>query len=79
MNKSSTTISDPQTGDSRTFTFDNSYWSHDGFKINKEGIYESASPVSPYVDQVVKQIYHSSHTYISTQIWNGTNQEVNMR
>ena len=52
MNKSSTTIYDPQTGDSRTFTFDNSYWSHDGYKTTEKGIYEPESPQSPYADQV---------------------------
>ena len=37
MNGSSTTITNPNDGDSKTFTFDYSYWSFDGFKEEKGG------------------------------------------
>ena len=53
MNKSSTTIHDPQTGGSKTFTFDHSHWSHDGYKVNEKGISEPESQLSPYSDQVL--------------------------
>ena len=53
MNKSSTTIHDPQTGGSKTFTFDHSHWSHDGYKVNEKGILEPESQLSPYADQVL--------------------------
>ena len=53
MNKSSTTIHDPQTGGSKTFTFDHSHWSHDGYKVNERGILEPESQLSPYADQVL--------------------------
>ena len=62
MNKSSTTIHDPQTGGTKTFTFDHSHWSHDGYKVNEKGIFEPESQLSPYSDQVKKlqkiQILH---------------------
>ena len=35
--------------DTKTFTFDFSYWSHDGFKENKEGYFAPES--SKYADQ----------------------------
>jgi len=38
MNGPATTIIEPLTGQPRPFTFDYSFWSHDGFKVNNDGI-----------------------------------------
>lgn len=37
MNGKSTTITNPENNDSKSFTFDYSYWSFDGFKEDKDG------------------------------------------
>jgi len=39
MNGPTTAIFDPATGDERPFTFDYSFWSHDGFETNEEGVF----------------------------------------
>ena len=47
-----TEIKDPQNmdGEPRKFTFDFSYWSHDGFEEKSDGYLEPADP--SYADQV---------------------------
>ena len=35
---------DPNTGEERTFTFDYSFWSHDGFEADDNGILVPTSP-----------------------------------
>ena len=35
----------------KEFSFDHSFWSHDGFENNAEGVSVKDSPSSPYVDQ----------------------------
>jgi hypothetical protein len=44
MNGPTTTIFDPNTGADRPFTFDYSFWSHDQFYTNDEGIFVPTSP-----------------------------------
>jgi len=39
-----TVLVDPNTGDERPFTFDFSFWSHDGFKEDSNGILVPTSP-----------------------------------
>ena len=51
MTGNSTTITDPSTTDAtKSFTFDYSYWSHDGFKEQGNGYFTPSSP--HYADQV---------------------------
>ena len=52
MNGSTTEISDPAAPNDppRKFTFDFSYWSHDGFEKNEEGYLQPTVP--HYADQV---------------------------
>lgn len=59
MTDTSTSIRDPQSGDSRTFTFDKSYWSHDGYSVREQdGVLEPASQASVYADQVHVLAWH---------------------
>ncbi len=52
MNGATTEITDPAAPNDppRKFTFDYSYWSHDGFEKNEEGYLQPAAP--NYADQV---------------------------
>ena len=52
MKDKTTVITNPDTGDKKSFSFDHSYWSHDDFTETTEGIYEPNSPNSNYTDQV---------------------------
>ena len=52
MRDKTTIIKNPQNGDTKTFSYDQSYWSHDGFIETPSGIYERDSPGSIYTDQV---------------------------
>ena len=38
QNGAQTVLVDPATGSERPFTFDYSFWSHDGFSINDDGV-----------------------------------------
>ncbi|XP_069117737.1 kinesin-like protein KIF28P isoform X2 [Argopecten irradians] len=49
MNGNSTTITDPNSGQEKTFSFDQSYWSHDGFTEDTDGVYKPQS--DQYADQ----------------------------
>jgi len=47
-----TIVSDPeQSQNPKTFTFDYSFWSHDAFSNDKEGVSKPDGPDSPYADQ----------------------------
>ena len=46
-----TTITNPENGDKKTFTFDHSYWSHDSYKEDSDGV-SIADGSIPYADQV---------------------------
>ncbi len=56
MDGNTTLISDPNQPNSepKKFSFDYSYWSHDGFKETDEGYFEPDS--ANYADQVVQLI-----------------------
>ncbi len=44
MQDTTTTITDPTGGkDARTFTFDYSYWSFDGYTVGKDGVFTAES------------------------------------
>ena len=44
MNDKSTTLINPENQQEKTFTFDYSYWSHDGERTRDDGYNESAGP-----------------------------------
>lgn len=49
-NGQTTIIKDSNKGEPKSFTFDYSYWSHDGFKTRDDGYLEPEN--SKYADQV---------------------------
>ena len=49
MNGPTTVVTDPETGKPKPYTFDYSFWSHDGFDTNEEG-YMSPQAGSNYAD-----------------------------
>ncbi|VDN12076.1 unnamed protein product [Dibothriocephalus latus] len=52
MNNKVTEIINPEKkNDVKRFTFDYSYWSHDGFVVSDDGTYVPDSPHSPYASQ----------------------------
>ena len=53
MRGNSTTITNPESKDKKTFAFDQSYWSFDGFTPNTDGVFvPDPSSATPYADQV---------------------------
>ena len=55
MKGPTTTIFDPENPDDvRDFTFDYSYWSHDGSKELEDGYFAPDGPGSKYIGQVSK-------------------------
>jgi hypothetical protein len=52
MSGTTTVIRNPHNGEEKTFTFDQSYWSHDGFKVNENGVNVPESEFTKYADQV---------------------------
>ena len=55
MSNNTTTLKDYKTNKTRDFTFDYSFWSHDGFDITPEGLY-IASKDSRYAEQRCFQV-----------------------
>ena len=53
MSDNVTTVINPESDESRSFAFDQSYWSHSGFIENKEGINVGNDPSLHYADQVI--------------------------
>ena len=53
MIEKTTRIIQKETGDTKTFVFDYSFWSHDKFLVNPEGVYEAVD--EKYADQ--KKVY----------------------
>ncbi|KAI1705791.1 kinesin motor domain-containing protein [Ditylenchus destructor] len=66
----STTIKDPNNNDtSKSFTFDHSYWSHDGFEIEHNGYLRAIS--KKYADQ--KRIFDNLGQGVVDNAWKGYN------
>ena len=59
----------PQTGEDRTFTFDYSFWSHDGFREDDNGIFVPTSP--KYADQNV--VFEALGRQVLDNAWDGYN------
>lgn len=64
-----TVLVDPNTGDERPFTFDFSFWSHDGFKEDENGIFVPTNP--RYADQNV--VYEALGKQVLDNAWEGYN------
>lgn len=52
MKDTTTTITNPESGDTKSFSFDHSYWSHDSYIEDGDGIYIKDTDSSNYADQV---------------------------
>ena len=57
------TIEDPKSSSKRSFTFDYSYWSHDGFEEDETGYFYPVN--STYADQVSDSCATSYHKFTS--------------
>ena len=75
MSGPQTIISDPKGGDAvnkegvRKFTFDYSFWSHDGFVTDENGYSTPESPDSPYADQ--SHVYETLGKEVLDNAWKG--------
>ena len=69
QNGPTTVLVDPNTGDERPFTFDYSFWSHDGFRVDDNGIFVPTSP--KYADQNV--VYEALGKQVLDNAWEGYN------
>ena len=67
MNATQTSIQD-EMGQDKTFTFDNSFWSHDQFITEEDG-YLSPEPGGPYCDQ--KFVFNALGKEILDNAWQG--------
>ncbi|XP_045187417.2 kinesin-like protein KIF28 isoform X2 [Mercenaria mercenaria] len=71
MKDKSTTIKNPDTGETKTFAYDHSYWSHDGYTETPSGVYEQESPSSQYTDQ--KCLFQDLGQGVLDNAWQGYN------
>ena len=69
MNGPMTTIVDPVTGQERPFTFDYSFYSHDGFVTDENGINVPEDKYSPYADQ--SYVYQTLGEQVLDNAWQG--------
>lgn len=57
MTSNNISIQDPRNPqNSRTFTFNYTYWSHSGFSRNKDGLFVPEEAGGRYADQVTYQV-----------------------
>ncbi|XP_022096862.1 kinesin-like protein KIF28P [Acanthaster planci] len=68
-----TEIVDPANKQSepKKFTFDQSYWSHDGYKEGPDGYLEAVGSKSPYVDQ--RKVFKDLGMSVLENAWKGYN------
>ena len=64
-----TILVDPATGQERPFTFDYSFWSHDGFKLDDNGVALKTS--DKYADQ--DHVYDALGKQVLDNAWEGYN------
>ena len=75
MKGATTYITDPAGGNAqnkdgvREFTFDYSFWSHDGYEVNNDGVSVKDSPSSPYIDQAF--VYDKLGKEVLDNAWEG--------
>jgi len=68
MTDTMTTLKD-QFGNKRDFTFDYSFWSHDGFEVDKDGYSSKSYPESPFADQQL--VYSKLGAQVLDNAWEG--------
>ncbi|KAK3593182.1 hypothetical protein CHS0354_039667 [Potamilus streckersoni] len=71
MNGQTTVITNPENGDTKSFSYDHSYWSHDDFNEDEDGVYHPASPEGPYADQ--KTVFNDLGKGVLDNAWQGYN------
>ncbi|XP_064604048.1 kinesin-like protein KIF28 [Liolophura sinensis] len=71
MNKGTTVIKNPQNGDTKVFSFDHSYWSHDSYHENEAGVLVPSSAQSSYADQ--KRVFNDVGKGVLDNAWQGYN------
>uniref|UniRef100_A0A8R1HRZ0 Kinesin-like protein n=1 Tax=Caenorhabditis japonica TaxID=281687 RepID=A0A8R1HRZ0_CAEJA len=64
-----TVIRDPKTNEEKRFTYDHSYWSHDGFSEKKNGYFEPTD--AHYADQ--KRVFEDLGRGVLANAWAGYN------
>jgi len=69
MEGATTTIINPDSQEPKTFTFDYSYWSHDGFTVDENQISVPDGPSSDYADQ--KRVFNDIGVEILNNAFNG--------
>lgn len=71
MDGNTTTIQDPEKpqDEPRKFTFDHSYWSHDGYKTEEDGYFTPVN--SKYADQ--KKVFNDLGNAVLNNAWEGYN------
>ncbi|XP_034375990.1 kinesin-like protein KIF28 [Arvicanthis niloticus] len=68
----SITIQDPKNEDRvKTFTFDLTYWSHDGFQKDEDGVLIASDPTSKFASQ--SDVFHDIGRGILDSAWRGYN------
>jgi len=67
MNSQNQTKIKDEKGNEKTFTFDHSFWSHDGFKVLENGYFEPEGP--EYADQ--KYVFNQVGKEILDNAWEG--------
>lgn len=71
MEGGSTVITNPHNGDTKTFTFDHSYWSHDGFNERNDSVLIPESESSNYADQQL--VFNQLGRQVLDNAWEGYN------
>ncbi|XP_067680722.1 kinesin-like protein KIF28P isoform X1 [Haliotis asinina] len=71
MNGKTTHLKNPVNGEVKSFSFDHSYWSHDSFKEDEEGVYERESTESSYADQ--RRVFEDLGQGVLDNAWQGYN------
>ncbi|KAL3873217.1 hypothetical protein ACJMK2_036358 [Sinanodonta woodiana] len=71
MNGKTTVITNPVNGDTKSFSYDHSYWSHSDFTEDGEGIYHPATPEGHYADQ--KTVFNDLGKGVLDNAWQGYN------
>lgn len=71
MSGDSTTIKNPENGSTKMFAFDYSYWSHDSFQENEEGVFTPKSGSTKYTGQ--RQVFQDLGQGVLDNAWQGYN------
>eukprot|EP00164_Ancoracysta_twista_P001120 GFYU01001468.1.p1 GENE.GFYU01001468.1~~GFYU01001468.1.p1 ORF type:complete len:1151 (+),score=495.77 GFYU01001468.1:265-3717(+) len=69
MDGPTTTLTNPENGEEKKFTFDFSYWSHDGFQVDGNGYSQPSN--DKYADQV--KVFNDLGIDVLNNAWEGYN------